>query len=114
EVSLVIFVPTSTVFVNVPSISKLQWHPFTITSSSNLNPDKLSIVIKGQGSWTSKLYQKLSSPLPIDHLEVSIEGPYGPASTHFQRHDTLVMVSGGSGITPLISSSEISSLRPII
>ncbi|OMO71822.1 FAD-binding 8 [Corchorus olitorius] len=86
------YTPTSTVFVNVPSISKLQWHPFTITSSSNLNPDKLSIVIKSQGSWTFKLYQKLSSPLPIDHLEVSIEGPYGPASTHFQRIPQILLV----------------------
>ncbi|XVF50865.1 hypothetical protein PTKIN_Ptkin04bG0138000 [Pterospermum kingtungense] len=97
------YIPTSIVFVNVPSISKLQWHPFTITSSSNMNPDKLSIVIKSEGRWSSELYQKLSSPSPMDRFEVSIEGPYGPASTHFLRHDTLVMLSGGSGITPFIS-----------
>ncbi|WRX19483.1 FAD-binding 8 - like 7 [Theobroma cacao] len=135
------YTPTSMVFVNVRGISKLQWHPFTITSSSNMNPDKLSIVIKSEGSWSSELYQKLSSPSPIDHLEGSIEGPYGPASTPFLRHlakknelcpcfcsdksdkafvptsyqannnmfymscrhDTLVMLSGGSGFTPLIS-----------
>ncbi|KAL5572913.1 hypothetical protein UlMin_022510 [Ulmus minor] len=96
--------PTSTVFINVPSISKLQWHPFTITSSSNLEPEKLSVMIKGEGSWAKKLYQLLSSPSsPIDRLEVAVEGPYGPVSTNFLRHDTLVMVSGGSGITPLIS-----------
>ncbi|XVF09924.1 hypothetical protein REPUB_Repub07fG0139200 [Reevesia pubescens] len=97
------YTPTSTLFVNVPSISKLQWHPFTITSSSNMNPDKLSIVMKSEGSWSSEVYQKLSSPLPMDHFEVSIEGPYEPASTCFLRHGTLVMVSGGSGITPFIS-----------
>ncbi|GMN44989.1 hypothetical protein TIFTF001_014178 [Ficus carica] len=96
--------PTSTIFVNVPSISKLQWHPFTITSNSNLEPEKLSVVIKGEGSWTKKLYQTLSSPSSnIDRLEVAVEGPYGPISTNFLRHDTLVMVSGGSGITPFIS-----------
>ncbi|XP_057980415.1 ferric reduction oxidase 2-like isoform X2 [Malania oleifera] len=99
------YTPTSIMFINVPNISKLQWHPFTVTSNSNLEPERLSIVIKGEGSWSQKLYQMLSSPSSIDnnHLDVSIEGPYGPASTHFQRHDTLVLVSGGSGITPFIS-----------
>ncbi|XP_010270349.1 PREDICTED: probable ferric reduction oxidase 1 [Nelumbo nucifera] len=97
------YAPTSIVFLNVPSISKLQWHPFTISSSSNMDPEKLSIIIGSEGSWSQRLYQMLSSPSPVDHLEVSIEGPYGPASTHFLRHDTIVMVSGGSGITPFIS-----------
>ncbi|TYG44552.1 hypothetical protein ES288_D11G105000v1 [Gossypium darwinii] len=72
---------TSIMFVNVPSISKLQWHPFTVSSNSNMEPDKLS------------LHQMLSSP--IKRLDVSIEGPYGPQSNHF--------LSGGSGISPFIS-----------
>ncbi|CAN4108988.1 unnamed protein product [Withania somnifera] len=95
--------PTSIMFVNVPIISKLQWHPFTITSSSNLEPEKISVVIKGEGSWSKKLYQMISTSNSVDRLSVSVEGPYGPTSTHFLRHDLLVMVSGGSGITPFIS-----------
>ncbi|GKU88052.1 hypothetical protein SLEP1_g2362 [Rubroshorea leprosula] len=94
--------PKSILFVNVPGISKLQWHPFTISSSSNLEPERISVVIKTKGSWSRKLYDMVSS-LSIDRLEVALEGPYGPASTHFLRHDKLVMVSGGSGITPFIS-----------
>ncbi|MBA0802326.1 hypothetical protein Gohar_012631 [Gossypium harknessii] len=96
-----IYNPTSIMFVNVPSISKLQWHPFTVSSNSNMEPDKLSVIIKSEGSWSTKLHQMLSSP--IERLDVSIEGPYGPQSNHFLRHDTIVMVSGGSGITPFIS-----------
>ncbi|XP_058768453.1 ferric reduction oxidase 2-like [Vicia villosa] len=95
--------PTSVMFINVPSISKLQWHPFTITSNSNLEQDKLSVVIKSEGTWTQKLYQLLSNPSPIDRLQISVEGPYGPPSTNYLRHDTIVMISGGSGITPFIS-----------
>ncbi|KAI8572010.1 hypothetical protein RHMOL_Rhmol01G0165600 [Rhododendron molle] len=98
------YTPTSIVFVNVPGISKMQWHPFTISSSSNLEPEKLSVIIKSEGSWSKKLYQMFSSPnSSVDHLDVSIEGPYGPVSTDFLRHETIVMVSGGSGITPFIS-----------
>lgn len=69
----------------MPSISKLQWHPFTITSNSNLETEMLSVMIKSEGSWSRKLHQMLSSPSSIDRLEVSVEGPYGPASTHFLR-----------------------------
>uniref|UniRef100_A0A7N0RHH6 ferric-chelate reductase (NADH) n=1 Tax=Kalanchoe fedtschenkoi TaxID=63787 RepID=A0A7N0RHH6_KALFE len=97
------YTPTSTIFVNVPSISRLQWHPFTISSSSSLEAERLSVVIKSEGSWTQKLNQILSSPASIDRLEVSVEGPYGPATTNFLKHDMLVMVSGGSGLTPFIS-----------
>lgn len=76
--------PTSILFMHVPSICKLQWHPFTVTSNSHLETNKLSVVIKSQGSWTQKLYKHLSSS-HLDHLEVSTEGPYGPASSHFLR-----------------------------
>ncbi|GFP91492.1 ferric reduction oxidase 2 [Phtheirospermum japonicum] len=96
--------PTSNIFINVASISKLQWHPFTITSNSKLEPERLSVVIKCEGSWTKKLYDLVSSPSSIHRrLQVSVEGPYGPASTNFLRHEKLVMISGGSGITPFIS-----------
>ncbi|XP_062000921.1 ferric reduction oxidase 4-like [Rosa rugosa] len=94
--------PTSILFINVPTISKMQWHPFTVTSNSNMEADKLTVVIKSLGSWSQKLYQQLSSN-SMDHIQVSVEGPYGPNSSHFLRHKALVMISGGSGITPMIS-----------
>ncbi|PRQ60158.1 putative ferric-chelate reductase (NADH) [Rosa chinensis] len=94
--------PTSILFINVPSVSKMQWHPFTVNSNSNMEADKLSVVIKSLGSWSQKLYQQLSSN-SMDHIQVSVEGPYGPTSSHFLRHKALVMISGGSGITPMIS-----------
>ncbi|KAJ6766734.1 putative proteinDPH OXIDASE [Salix purpurea] len=84
--------PTSILFLNVPSISKLQWHPFTITSSCNMELDKLSVVVKRLGNWSQKLCQEISSSM--DRLEVSVEGPYGPTSSHFLRHELLVLVSG--------------------
>ncbi|KAI4347578.1 hypothetical protein L6164_008380 [Bauhinia variegata] len=97
------YAPASVIFINIPSISKLQWHPFTISSCSETDPDKLSVIIKSEGSWSSALYQKLSSSSPIDHLDISVEGPHGPPSTFYSRHELLVLVCGGSGITPCIS-----------
>ncbi|KAK7274361.1 hypothetical protein RIF29_15446 [Crotalaria pallida] len=96
--------PTSIVFINIPSISKLQWHPFTVTSNSNLEPEKMSVVIKSEGTWTQNLYKLLSTHSAIDdRLGVSVEGPYGPTSTNYLRHETLVLISGGSGITNFAS-----------
>lgn len=40
-------------FINVPSISKWQWHPFSIASSPN--GYYLSFMIKSAGNWTDKL-----------------------------------------------------------
>lgn len=72
----------SSVFICVPSVSTLQWHPFTISSNSNLEPDTLSVIIKKEGSWSQKLYQALSSP-SLERLEIAVEGPYGHVSTDF-------------------------------
>ncbi len=48
-----------------------------------MEPETLSVVIKRQGSWSQKLYQEISSS--VDRLEMSVEGPYGPTSSHFLR-----------------------------
>ncbi|KAF6162185.1 hypothetical protein GIB67_008314 [Kingdonia uniflora] len=97
------YTPTSIVFINVPIISKIQWHPFTVISNCKMETDKLSIAIKCDGNWSQMLYQTLSRPSPLDHLDVSVEGPYGPTSSQFLRHESLVMITGGSGITAMIS-----------
>lgn len=73
----------STLSVRVPSICKLQWHPFTVISNSNTEKDKLSVAIKSHGGWTQKIYKHLS--MSLDHLQISTEGPYEPASSHYLR-----------------------------
>ncbi|KAK9087811.1 hypothetical protein Syun_030205 [Stephania yunnanensis] len=115
KVSGLRYTPASILFINIPSISKLQWHPFTVTSNCDLESDRLSVVIKCEGSWSQKLYNTLSSPNPVERLDVSVEGPYGPTSADFLRHESLVMVTGGSGITAMISIiKEIINMSKII
>lgn len=106
------------IFLNIPTISKLQWHPFSIISSANINHDKISVMIKCEGWWTTTLYNKIQSILPtysstssLNHVlslpVVSFEGPYGPCDDHlFQKYDRLVLIAGGSGITPYLSFIE--------
>ncbi|KAJ4751913.1 Ferric reduction oxidase 8 [Rhynchospora pubera] len=107
--------PMSTIYLKVPSISKFQWHPFSITSSCYQDENNVSLLIKCQGKWTEALYSKISSikDEKLDQLKsliVAFEGPHGPSSSLYERYSNLVLIAGGSGITPFMSLlNEISS-----
>ncbi|KAH9605766.1 hypothetical protein KSS87_005238 [Heliosperma pusillum] len=101
------YTPTSIVFINIPKISKFDWHPFSISSSSIVSDQTVSVMIKCKGSWTNSLYNMVSSELESHgqtrHISIAVEGPYGPASLDFMRYDNILLVAGGIGITPMLS-----------
>lgn len=85
------YTPTSVIFLKVPSISKFQSHPFSITSSSNVDDDKLTIIVKSEGDWTNSLHNIVVAAVESNNnqaksLPLSVEGPYGPVSTDFLRY----------------------------
>lgn len=82
--------PTSVIFIKVPSISKLQWHSFSISSSSSVDDNTMSVMVKCDGSWTSSLYDLVQAELDSKAdttkcIPLAIEGPYGPDSMNFLR-----------------------------
>lgn len=92
------------VFLNVPAISSLQWHPFSIAGldfNSSSNALKASLRIKSCGDFT----QQLLSLAQMDNLsDVRVDGPYGAPLLHeCRRFETVVMVAGGIGCTPLFA-----------
>ncbi|KAL3680615.1 hypothetical protein R1sor_023571 [Riccia sorocarpa] len=96
------------IYINVPSVSKFQWHPFSTTSSSLEKNDEMSICIKPQGGWTRDLLESLTQTETEKKaascpLKIFAEGPYGPESDYFLRYKTLVLVAGGVGITPFMA-----------
>nr|XP_023900422.1 ferric reduction oxidase 8, mitochondrial [Quercus suber]POE50795.1 ferric reduction oxidase 8, mitochondrial [Quercus suber] len=109
--------PTSVIFIKVPSVSKLQWHSFSITSSSSVDDNTMSVMVKCDGSWTSSLYDLVQAELDSKAettkcIPIAIEGPYGPDSMNFLRYDSVVLVAGGIGITPFLSIlQEIASAQ---
>ncbi|XP_059657968.1 ferric reduction oxidase 8, mitochondrial [Cornus florida] len=111
------YTPTSVIFVKIPSISKFQWHPFSIASSSSVDDQTMSVLIKCEGWWTNALYDIIQTELDSDAgqmkcIPIAIEGPYGPASVDFLRCDSLLMIAGGIGITPFLSIlNEIDSAQ---
>ncbi|XAR50232.1 Ferric-chelate reductase (NADH) [Bertholletia excelsa] len=112
-----VYTPKSTIFIKIPSISTLQWHSFSLSSSSNIDEHTMSVIIRCDGWWTRALYNLVQAG-PGSHdnqtkcLPVAVEGPYGPASLDFLRYDSLLLIAGGIGITPLLSIlHEIDSIR---
>lgn len=114
------YTPTSIIFIKIPRISKFQWHSFSIASSSSVDDDTMSVIIKCDGSWTNSLYDLIQG-MPVSGpdqrvqlcIPVSVEGPYGPTSTEFLSiYDSLLLVAGGIGVTPFLSIlQEISSAQ---
>ncbi|KAE9022264.1 hypothetical protein PR001_g12015 [Phytophthora rubi] len=94
------------VFVCVPEISLLEWHPFTISSS----PTEVAVTfhIKVVGDWTQRLRKLTESAdignrLPVDML---VEGPYGGVSIDIYRPQTyshFVLLSEDIGVLPMRS-----------
>ncbi|KAJ8649104.1 hypothetical protein MRB53_002127 [Persea americana] len=100
--------PTSMIFINIPSISTFQWHPFSLTSSSSADNETISVISKCQGQWTNELYNMIDAAVTSDadnmkHIPIAVEGPYGPPLIYYQRYDSLLLIAGGIGITPFIS-----------
>ncbi len=73
-----------------------QPHPFTISAPPH--SDKLHFTIKAAGKFTSAI------PALKPGTMVLCEGPYGIFSMDFQNEHEIVMISGGVGITPFLSS----------
>lgn len=111
------YTPTSIIFMKIPCISKFQWHSFSITSSSSVDDNTMSVIIKCQGWWTNSLYNIVRAELDSEAdqrqcIPIAIEGPYGPASLSFLRYDSILLIAGGIGVTPFLSIlQEIASAQ---
>ncbi|CAH1760651.1 18774_t:CDS:2 [Entrophospora sp. SA101] len=101
------------IFVNFSNLKKplstLAWHPVSISSSPtsplSLNNNISTIHLKTIGKFTNLLFDRASRESYVMNptLKISIEGPYGKSSVQFMDYDTVILFSGGIGVTPMIS-----------
>ncbi|XP_048191788.1 NADPH oxidase 1 [Perognathus longimembris pacificus] len=88
------------IFVNCPSISFLEWHPFTLTSAPE--EDFFSIHVRAAGDWTENLirsFEQQHSPIP----RIEVDGPFGTVSEDVFQYEVAMLVGAGIGVTPFAS-----------
>jgi len=109
-------------FLQVPSISKYQWHPFTITSCP-FDP-YVSVHVRQVGDFTRELGDALGAGAaqaklydgvdPMGMYEVAlkngqempglrIDGPYGAPAEDVFENEIAVLIGTGIGVTPWAS-----------
>mmetsp|Transcript_20159 Transcript_20159/g.43790 ORF Transcript_20159/g.43790 Transcript_20159/m.43790 type:complete len:817 (+) Transcript_20159:888-3338(+) len=90
------------VFVNFPSLSLLEWHPFSVASGPS--DPQIDLYIRGLGDHTNKIVE-YSERCAAENKEVKIrsDGPYGTLPFNYRRYGSILFVGGGIGITPIIS-----------
>ncbi|XP_059634678.1 respiratory burst oxidase homolog protein E [Cornus florida] len=106
-------------FLQCPTISPFEWHPFSITSAPG--DDYLSVHIRTVGDWTQELKRVFTedngSACVIGRAtfgqlgymdqrglpKLHVDGPYGAAAQDYRNYDVLLLVGLGIGATPFIS-----------
>jgi len=98
------YAPGQYCFLNIPEISSLQLHPFSISSAPCDGSSTLDFHIKnmGEDTFTGTL-QTLARNSNSMETSLSVDGPYG-TPIEFARYQRIVFVAGGIGITPAHSN----------
>jgi ferredoxin-NADP reductase len=110
--------------VNIPCLSRLQWHPFSVSSAPG---DKyVHMCIRAvPGGWTEKLFDKLHSlqqekveqalengtrssvilqtELSAEDVPVKLMGPFGAPSQDVRLYEYAMLMGSGTGIVPMLS-----------
>ncbi|KAL7935685.1 FAD-binding domain-containing protein [Trichoderma chlorosporum] len=110
--------PGQIAWVQIPSVSFFNWHPFTIASAPG--KDETTVAIRALDSWTKKAQNfggddttAQSTGIEIElqggastemsYPKIRIDGPYGVGHLTWGARPVVVLVAGGIGITPGIS-----------
>ena len=100
------YLPGQYILLNIPQISNFEWHPFSITSCSE--QDYTSIHIQVVGNWTRKLSELTSNPTNLSSIELKIDGAFGSPTRSYNSFKSIVLISGGVGVT--VTASILKSI----
>ncbi|KAH0606914.1 uncharacterized protein H6S33_002902 [Morchella sextelata] len=95
------------IFLRMPGISFYDNHPFTVSSvmSDEAGGDgynDLVLVFKPHQGFTRKAFN-ISRSMPDATFTAYLDGPYGGLSRKLEAFETVLMIAGGSGITPIVA-----------
>jgi dual oxidase len=72
------------VFVQVPQLSRWQWHPFTVSTCVN---NRMQVHIKADGDWTNELRDIVKKAGKKQIIKVGLDGPFGAPAQRFYDYD---------------------------
>ena len=91
-------------FVRIPCVARMEWHPFTISSAPE--DDDLVLHVRSLGNWTSalrRLAEAREATRASEPVEAFVDGPYGTPSARIFESRCVVLVAAGIGVTPFAS-----------
>ncbi|KAI8799491.1 hypothetical protein BJ742DRAFT_133279 [Cladochytrium replicatum] len=117
------YAPGDRVSILVPSISRWNWHPFSISTYFPEDGKGIVLFAKARGAWTARLKgsiqthhnvesqatavysigaETLAPPRKVE-LPIKLDGPFGSGTKSYLRHTHLVAIGAGTGIAALFS-----------
>ncbi|KAF2651888.1 hypothetical protein K491DRAFT_636730 [Lophiostoma macrostomum CBS 122681] len=84
------------VFVQVPQISRFQWHPFTVSTCTG---NTMQVHIKADGDWTNSLHT-LAQKGSRTHIKIGLDGPFSAPAQRFYDFEYTMVFGAGIGVTP--------------
>lgn len=97
--------PDQVLFLQVPSVSRVQWHPFTLAADPKAREGATSgtavIHVKSFGYWTKEMISQL---VRRGSITAHVDGPYGGhQSPPWVGQAVVAVFAGGIGVTPVLA-----------
>lgn len=95
--------PGDYVFLNIPALTRHEWHPLTLTSAPE-DLSHISVHIRSLGNWSRSAYPAICDEFSAGRTPVvRVDGPYGSSSRHLFDSQHAVAIAAGIGVTPFAS-----------
>lgn len=94
--------PGQYIYLAIPEITWLEWHPFSISSAPHQTV--VTLHIRKAGNWTASLFELAQKKQDV---EILLEGPYGSVAVDImgdRKYKSVLLISGGIGSKLSISS----------
>jgi predicted ferric reductase len=93
-------------WLNIPAVSLLQWHPFSVTYLVDAKRILFHIKAAPDSQSSSQIADRVRAG-----QRVYVDGPYGHPGVPPGDYDAHLYVSGGIGVTPMLSLAQEAARR---